>query len=217
VTRRILCFGDSLTWGWTPVSDADGATSRYPFAERWTGVMLAALGRGYEVVEEGLNGRTTDADDPLDPRLNGAHYLPACLASHLPLDLVVILLGTNDLKAHLHRSAVDIATGVSHLLKQIGAAGGSGTSYGAPRAFVVAPPPLGEFSDPWTLAHLARGNERLRELAPMLAALARHHGAGYLDAGTVLTTGGTDGVHFTRENNAALGLAMAEAVAALWA
>lgn len=217
MTRRILCFGDSLTWGWTPLADAGEATRRYGFDERWPGVMLDHLGPGYEVVEEGLNGRTTDADDPLDPRLNGAAYLPACLASHLPLDLVVVLLGTNDLKAHLHRSTVDIATGISHLLKQIGAAGGSGTSYGAPRAFVIAPPPLGELTDPWSQAHLAGGSERLRELVPLLASLAEGYGAGFLDAGSVLTTDGMDGVHFTRENNAALGVAMAEAVAALWA
>ncbi|WP_028707888.1 SGNH/GDSL hydrolase family protein [Propionicicella superfundia] len=216
MTRRILCFGDSLTWGWTPVTEVGASTTRYAAADRWPGIMRAALGPGHEVIEEGLNGRTTSVDDPLDPRLNGAAYLPAALASHLPLDLVIVMLGTNDLKAHLHRSATDIAAGIALLLKQIAAAGGSGTSYPAPRALVIAPPPLGAHPDPWTRAQLAQGNERLGELTPLLAALAARNRTAFLDAGAVLTTGGADGVHFTRENNAALGRAVARTVAGLW-
>ena len=89
MTRWILCFGDSLTWGW--IATPEGApTTRYPYSERWTGVMAAALGSGYEIIEEGLNARTTSIDDPVDPRLNGAAYLPTALASHLPLDLVIL-------------------------------------------------------------------------------------------------------------------------------
>ena len=95
--KRIMCFGDSLTWGWIPVRDGS-PTLRYPFEQRWAGAMLNDLGPDYEVIEEGLSARTTDLDDPVDPRLNGSAYLPSALASHLPLDLVIIMLGTNDPK-----------------------------------------------------------------------------------------------------------------------
>ena len=97
---------------------------------------------GFEIIEEGLSGRTTDLDDPTDPRLNGSAYLPSALATHLPLDLVILQLGTNDTKTYFHRSAYDIAVGMSKLLVQVGtSAGGVGTAYPAPRAADVRPLP----------------------------------------------------------------------------
>ena len=113
--RRILCYGDSLTWGWVPMDNAV-PTRRYPYERRWTGVMAAELGDGYEIVEEALSGRTTAVDDPTDPRLNGASYLSSALASHLPLDLVILLVGTNDTKVHFHRSPFEIAASMSILI-----------------------------------------------------------------------------------------------------
>ena len=92
---QILCFGDSNTWGYVPLT-----VDRYPESVRWTGVMAQALGAGFRIIEEGQNGRTTVWDDPLEgDNKNGLRYLPACLESHHPLDLVIIMLGTNDLKA----------------------------------------------------------------------------------------------------------------------
>ena len=82
MTRRILCFGDSLTWGW--IATPEGAPARrYPYSERWTGIMAAKLGSDYEIIEEGLNARTTSIDDPVDPRLNGSAYLPTALAERV--------------------------------------------------------------------------------------------------------------------------------------
>lgn len=139
-SKRILCFGDSLTWGWVPVADGM-PTERFPRDKRWTGVLADRLGDGYTVVEEGLSARTTNADDPTDPRLNGAAYLPSCLASHLPLDLVILMLGTNDTKAYFRRTPLDIAMGMSVLVTQVlTSAGGVGTGYPAPKVLVVAPP-----------------------------------------------------------------------------
>jgi lysophospholipase L1-like esterase len=214
-TRRILCFGDSLTWGWRPI--AEGVpVERYGRSERWTGVMAQHLADGYEIVEEGLSGRTTNLDDPTDPRLNGAAYLPAALASHLPLDLVVIMLGTNDTKAYFARSPFEIATGVSILLSQLAAsAGGVGTAYPAPRALLVAPPPLGDIPIAW-LAELYRGGkEKSAQLAGHYSALAEFLGVAFLDAGSVITTDGVDGIHFSLSNNAVLGMALAHAVRSL--
>lgn len=210
--RRVLAYGDSLTWGWVPIPRVV-PTSRYPLQDRWTGAMAAALGDGYEVVEEGLSGRTTSADDPTDPRLNGAAYLPSALASHLPLDLVVIMLGTNDTKAYFGRSAFDIAMGASQLLVSVlQSAGGVGTAYPAPAAVLVAPPPLGEITDPWFVEVFHGGKEKSRELGRLYGEVARTFGAGFVDAGQVISTDGVDGIHFTAEANRALGEAIAAKV-----
>lgn len=209
---RVLCFGDSLTWGWVPVPDAM-PSERYPYAERWPGIMANELGDQYEIIEEGLSGRTTNATDPLDSRLNGAAYLPAALASHLPLDLVIIMLGTNDSKVRYQRSVHDIATGMEQLVTQVQtSAGGVGTTYPAPEVLVVAPPPLGTISHPWFADVFEGGHEKTRGLAAAYEHLALFYGTGFCDAGQVTETGGVDGIHLTAENNAALGQTIAAAV-----
>lgn len=93
--KTILCYGDSNTWGFIPSIGA-----RYPFETRWPGVMQAALGKEYRVIEAGLSGRTTVWDDPCDIYMNGRDMLEPTLRTHAPLDLVILMLGTNDLKWH---------------------------------------------------------------------------------------------------------------------
>jgi lysophospholipase L1-like esterase len=215
--KRILCFGDSLTWGWMPVSGVV-PTTRYPFEQRWTGVAAAQLGENFELIEEGLSGRTTDIDDPTDPRLNGSTYLPSALASHLPLDLVILQLGTNDTKTYFHRSAYDIAVGMSKLLVQVATcAGGVGTAYPAPKALVIAPPPLGEMTDPWLQVTFDGAQAKSREIASHYEALCGFFKVDFLNAGEFLTTDGGDGIHLTRENNKALGTAIADGVRTIFA
>ncbi|BBZ63678.1 SGNH/GDSL hydrolase family protein [Mycolicibacterium monacense] len=213
--KRVLCFGDSLTWGWVPVEDGV-PTERYPRDVRWTGVLADELGADYTVIEEGLSARTTSADDPSDPRLNGAAYLPACLASHLPLDLVVIMLGTNDTKAYFHREPLDIAMGMGILVTQVlTAAGGVGTVYPAPRTLVVAPPPLAQIPHPWFDLIFAGGHEKTAALSSAYSALASHMKVDFFDAGSVISTDGVDGIHFTEQNNRDLGAALAAQVRTL--
>ena len=207
--RRILAYGDSLTWGWVPIQEVV-PTTRYPFQERYTGFLAEELGEGYEIVEEGLSGRTTSADDPIDPRLNGAAYLPAALASHLPLDLVIIMLGTNDTKQYFHREPFDIATGMANLMVAVlQSAGGVGTAYPAPRTLVVCPPPLGDITDPWHAELFAGGKAKSQQLAPLYAAVAKTFGAEFFDGGSVTSTDGVDGIHFTVDNTRALGQGVA--------
>src|SRR3954451_1636747 len=139
-TKRIMLYGDSNTWGFIPIKEGAPST-RYPADVRWPGVLQAKLGNGYEVVVEALNGRTTDLADPTVPQvsgagLDGAAYLPAAIASHVPLDLVVIMLGTNDLKAMFKRSPLGIALGVGKLVDLVQAAGEVGTNYPAPKVLV---------------------------------------------------------------------------------
>lgn len=216
-TKRILCFGDSLTWGWVAVPEMS-PTTRYPYPERWTGVMAAELGDGYEIVEEGLSARTTSIDDPVDPRLNGSAYLPSALASHLPLDLVIIMLGTNDTKSFYRRTPYEIALGMSKLVGQVLTSGGGvGTVYPAPRVLVVAPPPLADMPDPWFQGMFEDGHQKSRELATQYRALASFLKVDFFDAGSCVTTEGVDGIHFTARNNRDLGNALATKVSGIFA
>lgn len=210
--KRILCFGDSLTWGWIP--QPDGVPSeRYAYHERWTGVLAGELGAGFEIIEEGLSGRTTAVDDPVDPRLNGRAYLPATLASHLPLDLVIIMLGTNDTKVWFNRSPFEIAGGIQALLREVAlSAGGVGTLYPAPQTLVMCPPPLAERPTPWFDALFDGGPEKTRALPDLYRACAEFNGAHFFDAGSVISTGGVDGIHFSADNNLDLGRALAPVV-----
>ncbi|MCC8944006.1 lysophospholipase L1-like esterase [Bradyrhizobium sp. USDA 4518] len=213
MTKRILCFGDSLTWGWVAVPEGS-PTTRFPYAERWTGAMAAKLGPDYEIIEEGLSARTTSLDDPADPRLNGSAYLPSAIASHLPLDLVILMLGTNDTKSYFRRTPYEIAVGMSKLAGQVlTSAGGVGTVYPAPKVLIVSPPPLADLPDPWFQGMFEGGREKTVELAKQYRSLAAFLKVDFLDAGSVISTDGVDGIHFTAKNNADLGMALAEKVA----
>ncbi|KMO73591.1 hydrolase [Mycolicibacterium chubuense] len=213
--KRILCFGDSLTWGWVPVADGM-PTERFPRDRRWTGVLADQLGDGHVVIEEGLSARTTNIDDPTDPRLNGAAYLPSCLASHLPLDLVILMLGTNDTKANFHRTPLDIALGMSLLVTQVlTSAGGVGTAYPAPQVLVMAPPPLAPTPHPWFQLIFGGSQEKTAQLGQVYSAMASFVKVPFFDAGSVISTDGVDGVHFTEQNNHDLGVALSEQVRGL--
>jgi len=207
-----MCFGDSLTWGWKPTKNGVPA-SRYPYEQRWTGVMMSELGAGFELIEEGLSGRNTNLDDPLDPRLNGAAYLPSALASHLPLDLVVLMLGANDTRKYFHRTAFEIAAGISVLLSQIASSsGGVSTIYPAPKTLLIAPPPVSEMPNPWFKALYSESHAKTKELSTHYKALAEFCDVPFMNAGEIISTGGIDGLHFSLENNKSLGLAVADKV-----
>lgn len=215
--KSILCFGDSLTWGWIPVEEGS-PTRRYPYEQRWTGVMAAELGGSYQVIEEGLSARTTSADDPNDARLNGSAYLPAALASHLPLDLVILMLGTNDTKPYFNRGPYDIAFGMSKLVGQVlTVSGGVGTPYPAPKCLVVAPPPLAPIPHPFFQGMFGGGHEKTNQLAEQYRSMADFMKVDFLNAADFITTDGCDGIHFTVENNATLGKAIAAKVKGIFA
>ena len=208
-SKSIMCFGDSLTWGWIPV--VEGAqTQRYAYEKRWTGVMSNELGNDYRIIEEGLSARTTSADDPNDPRLNGSEYLPSALASHLPLDLVIVMLVTNDTKSFFHRTPFEISNGLGKLLSQIGGcAGGVGTMYPAPKTLVVAPPPLTDMPHPFFQGMFGGGHEKTVHFAQQFRDLADFMKVDFFNAADVISTDGCDGIHFTEKNNKTLGKALA--------
>jgi len=206
MTRTIVCFGDSNTHG---ASSTD--QERYPRDARWPGVMRAALGPGFEVVEEGLSGRTTVFDSPLTPQRSGAEYLLPCLWSHQPVDLVIIMLGTNDLKRTYGLAAPEIASGASRLVDMAreSLAGPEGLP---PQVLLVAPVPLGPSSTESELWGFGASREESRKLARLYRLVAAQAGVAFLDAGAVAEIGGGDGVHLDPSAHAGLGAAMADAV-----
>lgn len=209
-TKNILVFGDSLTWGWTPV-DPIIPTTRHPFADRWTSAMGEALGDGYHIVPEGLSGRTTNIADPNDEKLNGADVLPALMASHEPLDLVIILLGTNDTKNYLDRSPFEIGLGAGALINIVHEAPGwDWTAYESPDVLLISPPPLG--AAPTADIFDAAAIEKSKSLPTVYEAIAAAAGEHFFDAGSVISTDGVDGIHFTAQTNKTLGKAVAQEV-----
>ena len=209
MTRTILCFGDSNTHGTRPMPTLDGA-GRFDHAARWPSVMGKALGPNYEVITEGHPGRTTVHDDPTTGEYrNGIRVLPALLESHKPLDLVILKLGTNDLKNCFHVSAADIAFFLDRLVRMIRASG-AGLNGAAPQVLVVAPPPILEAG---CLAEMfAGGAVKSHGLASAIQAMTTRANAGFFDAGRVIAVSPVDGIHYEAEAQVQLGLAMAAAV-----
>lgn len=200
--KTILCYGDSNTWGSNPV---DGAP-RYGLDERWPGVLRNTLGGGYWVIEEGLGGRTTVWDDPIEGHKNGSTYLPPCLDSHKPLDLVLIMLGTNDLKMRFSVPAFDIANSVG-VLADIVRKSEAGIDGNAPKVLVIAPPPVTTLSG---MAEMFKGSEpKSEQFGVEYARMAGEKGVAFLDAGQVIVSSDIDGIHFEMEEHRKLGEAVA--------
>ena len=207
--KTILCYGDSNTWGAVPMTSLDDC-QRFGFAERWTGVLRQALGADYHIIEEGLNGRTTVWDDPIEGiHKNGKTYLLPCLESHNPVDLVVLMLGTNDLKNRFSVSAFDISRSVESLVRIILTCG-YGPNETSPRVLLICPPPLTRLD---VLAGIFEGGvEKSRALAPHYRTVADRTGCAFLNAGEVITSSDIDGIHFDRDAHHKLGLAVTDCV-----
>jgi len=202
--KRILCYGDSNTWGCNPVT-----YERFDEATRWPRVLGQTLGPGYEVIEEGLGGRTTVWDDPIEGYKNGRDYLIPCLESHRPLDLVIILLGTNDLKKRFSLSAFDIAQGAGVLVRvvQTSLSGRGGRS---PQVLLLAPPPLAVLTGYAEMFEDAEGKSQ--KFAGHYERVAKELGCAYLDTATVIVSSPLDGIHWEGEEHRKLGKTLAAKV-----
>jgi lysophospholipase L1-like esterase len=203
--KTVLCYGDSNTWGSDPETG-----ERFAPGVRWPGVLRGALGEGYWVIEEGLGGRTTVRDDPIEgAHKNGRAYLRACLESHKPIDLVTIMLGTNDLKARFAASASDIAQGAASLA-EMALRSGCGPEGGAPMVVLISPPALGRLTD---MAEMFEGaGEKARLFPGHYRRFAEQYGYGFLDASGVIVSSDLDGIHLEAEEHRKLGEAVAERV-----
>jgi lysophospholipase L1-like esterase len=136
--KTILCFGDSNTWGFDPTSITTAFPARHPIDVRWTGVLARELGPDFRIIEEGQNGRTTVHHDPFNVARRGLDYLPACLESHKPIDLVVMMLGSNDLKAVFNVPPSEVASGAGVLARMI-VTSQAGPDNRAPQLLLLCP------------------------------------------------------------------------------
>jgi lysophospholipase L1-like esterase len=211
----VLCYGDSNTWGfdiesWDPRGPV--GDTRFPPELRWPGILAAELGGGHRVIEEGLNGRTTVWDDPVEgEHRNGLRYLLPCLESHAPIDAVVLSLGINDVKVRFSAPASDIASGAARLARLV-LGSGLGPKGLAPFVLLIAPFPLGEGirSSPFgEMLGYESGVEKSRLLAPSFEVEARALGIGFLDAGKVVVAHPRDSIHLSAASHRALGAAVA--------
>lgn len=209
----ILCFGDSNTWGYDPAATVHSPVSvRHPVGVRWTGVMAELLGPGYEVIGAGQNGRTTVFEDPHHPGRSGRSALPVFLDTFKPLDLVVIMLGTNDLKTIFHAPPGEIAAGAAALAKIVRQSE-AGPDGAAPRVLLVCPPVAGPFDDlPDMAEKFDHAEAKSRRLPDFFRLAAAQSGSGFLDAQPLMTPSPLDGLHFDVAAHRALGEAVAATV-----
>lgn len=210
--RRILCFGDSNTYGY------DFASGRFDDDTRWTGRLMAALGDGCTVIEEGLNGRTFIHDDPVEGgHKNGMKYLPPCLMSHNPLDLVVIMLGTNDAKERFGMNAFTIAQCAQQMVLLA-------KQYAVDRAgkpskiLLVSPIRIADDVDRRMFgdAFGAKSAQISKEFAREYRRVAALTGSEFLDAAKVTDPWPEDGIHITREGQVAFARAMEEKIRSIF-
>lgn len=199
--KTILCYGDSITWG----SNAETG-GRHDFADRWPNILQQRLGSQVQIIAEGLRGRTTAFDEHLAAcDRNGARILPTTLYTHAPLDLVIILLGSNDMKPAIAGTAAAAMQGMRRLVEIVRLNATRDGTDEPPSVLIVAPPPLCETANPEYAAMFAGGVEQSRMLAGFYADLADVEGCGFFDAGSVARTSPIDGVHLDAANTRAIG------------
>ncbi len=210
--QTLLSFGDSNTHGTKPMRER-ASFGRFPLAERWPGVARARLGADWTLIEEGLPGRTTGLDDPvMGAHMNGQTGLRIAIMSHAPFDVLTIMLGTNDCKSRFGSTPGTVAARIAGLL-DIAQHPDMVARTGALRILLICPPPVEEAG---VLADEFHGGRAVSlALPPLVRALAEARRVGFLDAGRIIGPDPIDGVHYDAGAHRALGLAVADAVAAL--
>lgn len=206
--KTVLCYGDSNTHGQVP---GGSPLERFSPEERWPGAMRSALGADWYVIEEGLSGRTTVHNDPIEGDIkSGRLYLRPCLMSHAPIDLVILMLGTNDLKARFGQPASEVAMGIGCLIHDIRELkpGPGGQS---PEILVVAPPPMLDDIGEWE-GIFSGAQPKSHQLAHEFEVIADSLEVHFFDAGSVITSDPADGFHLSREAHETLGHAIAQEV-----
>ena len=193
----ILCFGDSNTFG-----QRSAVSGRWPADVRWTGWLQKLLGKEYSVIEEGLGGRTTNLDDPGRVDCNGRTYFQPCLRSHSPLDMVVIMLGTNDLKTKFDRVPEEVATALDGYIDNVEHTAWTRTG-GVPAILLVSPihldatkPAFVKLSSDYD----TNSARKSRELSAAIRRLANKRKTLFADAATVARPG-NDGAHLSLDSH----------------
>jgi len=201
---RILCYGDSNTWGYIPAS-----SKRHPIGVRWTSLLQEKLGNSYEVIEEGLNSRTTDLDDPKHIGKNGKTYLVPCLQSHDPINLVILMLGTNDLKERFHRSPEQVVASLEDLIKII-----QETEYSeglTPKILLMAPPIIDESVKGVKEKYLG-AEVKSRQFENLFGMLAKKYNLPFLNLADYVSPSKKDGYHLDESSHKTVSKLLYEAV-----
>jgi len=212
--QHVLVYGDSLTWGIVP-----NTRERFPFEERWPGVLenkLNKLGHRVRLIENSLNGRRTVWEDPFKPGRNGLAGLAQCIEMNSPLALVILMLGTNDFQfSHPYNNAWSAAQGIVTLVNEIRKAPiEPGTPI--PPILVICPPPI--CSPQGVLAEKFSGAEqRCAGLPDAYRTVSSELACHFFDAATVTSSSRVDGIHLDADQHLALGNAVADVVAPLLA
>ncbi|PMS23795.1 GDSL family lipase [Trinickia dabaoshanensis] len=209
--KQILVYADSLSWGIVP-----GTRQRLTFDARWPGVMentLRVRGVATRVFEDCLNGRTTAWDDPFRPGRNGIMGIEQVIEMHSPLDLVIVMLGTNDFQTGRAHAARHSAEGIGALIDSVRRAPVE-PGMPIPPVLIVVPPAIAMPDGP-VMPKFVGGQDRCVGLAAAYGDIARAHGCLVFDAGTVTTTSRRDGVHLDADQHIALGEAIADIVQAM--
>jgi len=201
---RILCYGDSNTYGATPDDLA-----RQPANIRWTGQLQNILGDCYEIIEQGLGGRTTDLDESENQHRNGRIYLRPLVESANPFDYFVLMLGTNDLKAQFSRNAGNITAALELLITDVRKYARTNTG-AAPHILLIGPSNINSHApdfrpDMWAAV------EEIPKLAVLLKEAAPEWKVNLIDARAV-TKPGDDGLHFATESHRPLAEAVAKII-----
>lgn len=199
--KTVLAYGDSLTFGANPRTGGP----RHAYEDRWPSVLEKGLGGAARVIAEGLGGRTTVFDDFSNAAdRNGARVLPTLLESHKPLDLVVIMLGTNDLKTYINGSAFGAAMGVKRLA-EIVRSHPYNNGVPAPQVLLVAPPLTVPTEHADLKPMFSPRADEARLFDSLYSRVAGEIGAGYFNAGSVAVASPLDGVHLDPTNTRAIG------------
>lgn len=205
--KRILCFGDSNTWGYIP----GGNGARYPADVRWPGILQKELQPAFLIIEEAQNGRTTVFDDPYEVVCkNGSKHLPIILESQKPLDLVIVMLGTNDLKAYLNQTAHGSAQAAGVLVQRI-LESDAGPNNTAPKVLLIAPVAIVDGKCPF--GHKFDGAPaKSRAMPKAYQEIATEYSVAFLGTAGLAEASAIDCVHLDEAGHASLGKAAAKAV-----
>ncbi len=201
MAKTVLCFGDSNTWGYDAVTNGR-------FERRYPRILQEILGDEYYVIEEGLPGRTTVFEDPLNEGLCGLKYIYPCLMSHAGIDLLIINLGTNDCKQRFGATAKNIALGLKRLVLKAKTADAWKENS---RILLVAPAPIrAEITTSAVAGEMGICHEKSECLAKEYEEIAKLLGCDFLDAGKHAVMNDIDYMHLTEEGHASLAKAFAD-------
>lgn len=206
--KTILCYGDSNTYGYDPETGM-----RYPEEVRWTGQLRKRLGEEYRVIEEGCNGRTTIYRDPVEGWKNGMDYLKPCLNSHKPIDLVILMLGSNDLKKMYGATAAESAKGAGQLVDVIQTFTQEKQGF-IPDILLVSPPKIGAgiSSSSFASSFAESAVEESVQFVVHFQKIAKEKQCHFLDAAAVAPPSKADCLHLSPESHSALAEALYQEV-----